>query len=56
MLAIVMTLVFVFDIALAVLSARSEPGATVRTVALVAFGLQLLTGVAGGLIAMLRFV
>lgn len=55
MLAIILTLVFALDITLAVLSARAEPGTLIRTVALVAFGAQLLTGVVGGVIAMLRF-
>ena len=56
MLAIILTLVLAFDILLFVKSARAEPGTRLRTLALVVFTLQLALGMAGGLIAMLRFV
>lgn len=54
MLAIVLTSVFLLDILLATLAARTEPGAPMRTVALVFFALQLLVGVGGGMLAMFR--
>jgi len=56
MLGIVLTAIFAIDILLAVLSARSEPGAPVRRVALAAFGAQLLLGVGGGMFAMTKFI
>ena len=54
MLAIVLTLFFLLDILMAVLSARAEPGAMIRKVAIVFFALQLLFGVGGGAIAVFR--
>lgn len=55
-IGLVLTFFFALDILLCVLAARAEPGATVRTVALVTFGAQILLCVVGGVVAMLRFV
>jgi hypothetical protein len=56
LIGLVLTVFFALDILLCVLAARAEPGATIRTVALVTFGAQILLCLVGGFVAMLRFV